>query len=157
MRAGLPHRRITSRPTSPPWLSDRTKNSKVLLGSLTCDLKKTVERRYGIDPFSGPVAILVDEITASASEVFTGGLQEHGRIRVFGRTTAGQALPAVYHRLPNGDTLYHPIADFVTDKGVRFEGRGVVPDEAVPLNRQALLSGRDETLERALNWIDNAR
>lgn len=110
-----------------------------------------------VDPFSGPVAILVDEITASASEVFTGGLQEHGRIRVFGRTTAGQALPAVYHRLPNGDTLYHPIADFVTDKGVRFEGRGVVPDEAVPLNRQALLSGRDETLERALNWIDNAR
>jgi carboxyl-terminal processing protease len=110
-----------------------------------------------VEPFRGPVAILVDEITASASEVFTGGLQEHGRVRVFGRTTAGQALPAVYQNLPNGDLLYHPIADFVTAKGVRFEGRGVIPDEVAPLNRNALLAGRDVTLERALSWIDAAK
>lgn len=107
-----------------------------------------------VQPFAGPVAILVDEITASASEVFTGGLQEHGRVRVFGRTTAGQALPAVYHKLPNGDALYHPVADFVTDSGVRFEGRGVVPDEVVELSRPALLQGRDLTMERALEWIE---
>lgn len=110
-----------------------------------------------VEPYAGPVAILVDEITASASEVFAGGLQEHGRVRVFGRTTAGQALPALYDRLPNGDTLYRPIADFITPKGVRFEGRGVVPDESVPLNRNALLAGRDLALERALAWIDGAR
>ena len=109
-----------------------------------------------VEPFSGPVAILVDEITASASEVFTGGLQENKRVRVFGRTTSGQALPAVYHRLPNGDTLYHPIADFITASGTRFEGRGVIPDEPIQLNRAALLSGRDPVLERALNWIDSA-
>lgn len=107
-----------------------------------------------VQPFDGPVAILVDEITASASEVFAGGLQEHGRVRVFGRTTAGQALPAVYDKLPNGDALYHPVADFVTGKGVRFEGRGVVPDESVPLDRRALLSGKDPVLERAIQWID---
>ena len=110
-----------------------------------------------VQPFAGPVAVLVDEITASASEVFTGGLQEHGRVRVFGRTTAGQALPAVYDKLPNGDALYHPVADFVTAKGARFEGRGVVPDEAVALDRKALLSGRDPTLDRALQWIERSR
>ena len=109
-----------------------------------------------VQPFDRPVAILVDEITASASEVFTGGLQEHGRVRVFGRTTAGQALPAVYNKLPNGDALYHPVADFITGKGVRFEGRGVIPDEMVPLDRKVLLSGRDPVLERALQWIDRA-
>ena len=109
-----------------------------------------------VRPFGGPVAVLVDEITASASEVFTGGLQEHGRVRVFGRTTAGQALPAVYDKLPNGDALYHPVADFVTGKGARFEGRGVVPDEAVGLERKALLSGKDPVLERALRWMDRS-
>lgn len=110
-----------------------------------------------VQPFAGPVAILVDEITASASEVFTGGLQEHGRVRVFGRTTAGQALPAVYDKLPNGDALYHPVADFVTGKGIRFEGRGVVPDQAVALQRKALISGKDPVLERALQWMDLSR
>jgi carboxyl-terminal processing protease len=106
-----------------------------------------------VEPFAGPVAILVDEITASASEVFTGGLQEHGRVRVFGRTTAGQALPAIYDALPNGDALYHPVADFVTPQGTRFEGRGVVPDEEVPLNRASLLSGVDPVLRAAQHWI----
>ena len=109
-----------------------------------------------VQTFNRPVAILVDEITASASEVFAGGLQEHGRVRVFGRTTAGQALPAVYNELPNGDALYHPVADFVTDKAVRFEGRGVIPDEVVPLDRKTLLTGRDPVIERALHWIDRA-
>ena len=107
-----------------------------------------------VQPFAGPVAILVDEITASASEVFTGGLQEHGRVRVFGRTTAGQALPAVYTKLPNGDALYHPVADFLGANNTRFEGRGVVPNEPIELNRAALLAGRDPAMERALQWID---
>jgi carboxyl-terminal processing protease len=110
-----------------------------------------------VRPFGGPVAILVDEVTASASEVFTGGLQEYGRVRVFGRTSAGQALPAIYQELRNGDYLYRPISDFVTPKGVRFEGRGVVPEEIVPLDRASLLAGKDVTLERALRWIDGAR
>jgi carboxyl-terminal processing protease len=111
---------------------------------------------HRVEPFTGPVAVLVDEITASASEVFTGGLQELGRVRVFGRVTAGQALPAVYDELPNGDALYHPIADFVTAKGVRFEGRGVIPDEEVSLDRQALLAGKDTVLTAAAEWIASA-
>src|SRR6185437_13761622 len=90
------------------------------------------------------------------SEVFTGGLQELGRVRVFGRVTAGQALPAIYDELPNGDALYHPISDFVTPRGTRFEGRGVIPDEIIPLDRRALLEGRDTTRERAETWIAQA-
>ncbi|HVK57862.1 MAG TPA: S41 family peptidase [Candidatus Kapabacteria bacterium] len=110
-----------------------------------------------VKPFAGPVAILVDEITASASEVFAGGLQENGRVRIFGRTTSGQALPAVYSKLPNGDALYHPVADFVTSSGKRFEGRGVIPDEPVELNRADFLAGRDPDLARALQWIASAQ
>ena len=66
----------------------------------------------------------------------------------------GQALPALFERLPNGDVLVHAYGDFVTDTGVRLEGRGVVPDEEVPLLRSDLLAGRDATLERALAWMD---
>ena len=109
-----------------------------------------------VEPFSGPLAILIDGLTGSASECFTGGMQSLGRARVFGQTSMGQALPALFDRLPNGDVLIHAWGDFVTGTGVRIEGRGVVPDEPVALTREALLEGRDVPLERALAWIDRA-
>lgn len=109
-----------------------------------------------VEPYRGPVAILVDGLTGSASECFSGGMQSMGRARVFGQTSMGQALPALFDRLPNGDVLIHAWGDFVTGTGVRIEGRGVIPDETAPLTRQALLDGRDPALEAALAWIDEA-
>lgn len=107
-----------------------------------------------VEPYAGPVALLIDEMTGSTSEVFAGGLQCHGRVRVFGTRSAGAALPAQMSTLPNGDTLLHAIADFTTPDGTRLEGRGVVPDENVPLTRADLLADRDAPLLAALRWID---
>jgi carboxyl-terminal processing protease len=110
-----------------------------------------------VQPFAGPVAILVDSMSGSASECFAGGMQSLGRVRVFGQQSMGQALPALFARLPNGDVLIHAYGDFVTADGTRLEGRGVVPDQVVPLDRAELLGGRDRTLETALAWFDTAQ
>jgi carboxyl-terminal processing protease len=107
-----------------------------------------------VEPFAGPVAILVDAMSGSATECFTGGMQSIGRARVFGQTSMGQALPALFDKLPNGDLLIHAYGDFVTADGTRLEGRGVVPDEIVPLRREDLLAGQDAALDAALAWID---
>jgi carboxyl-terminal processing protease len=106
-----------------------------------------------IQPYAGPVAVLVDPLSASTSEIFAAGMQAVGRARVFGDTTARQALPALMTRLPTGDVLLYVVADFVDPNGRRVEGRGAVPDETVPLRREALLQGRDEPLDAALRWI----
>ena len=106
--------------------------------------------------FRGKLAILVDGVSLSSAELFAAGLQELGRARVFGEKTGGQALPAVSDRLPNGDLLYHPVADFKTPKGRRLEETGVVPDEVIPLRLEALRAGIDEPLEAALRWIDSS-
>ena len=74
-------------------------------------------------------------LSGSATECFTGGMQSIKRARVFGQTSMGQALPALFDKLPNGDLLIHAYGDFVTADGTRLEGRGVVPDEIVPLKR----------------------
>jgi carboxyl-terminal processing protease len=114
-------------------------------------------RRDGtrVEPYAGPVAILVDETSGSASEVFAGGMQAVKRARVFGETSVGGVLPAVTDRLPNGDVLYHAFAEFVTATGVHLEGRGVVPNVPAPLTRADLLAGRDPALDAALAWIDS--
>jgi carboxyl-terminal processing protease len=107
-----------------------------------------------VEPFSGPVALLIDETSGSASEVFAGGMQALGRVRVFGTTSVGGVLPALFDRLPNRDVLYHAIADFATPEGIVLEGRGVLPDEPVRPTRADLLAGRDPVLDAALAWID---
>lgn len=133
----------------------KTKDGSELRFPANPRLVDAAEKR--VDPYAGPLAIIVDGMTGSASECFTGGLQSLGRARVFGETSMGQALPALFDTLPNGDVFIHAWGDFVTGTGVRIEGRGVVPDEPVALTRAALLAGRDAPMEAALAWIDRAR
>ena len=106
-----------------------------------------------IDPFDGPIAILTDSGTASTSEVFAGGLQSLGRVKVFGTRSAGMALPASMDKLPSGDTFLHAIANFVTSTGQQLEHGGVVPDQQVRLTRADLLKGIDAPMKEAKAWI----
>ena len=109
-------------------------------------------RSRGVSPYAGPLAIVVDELSISTTEIFAGGMQALGRARIFGVQTSGQALPPVPERLPNGDILYHAIADFLNPVGKPLEGAGVTPDRVVPLTRGALLARRDPALDAAIAW-----
>ncbi len=103
--------------------------------------------------YAGAVAILVDAQSASTSEIFAGALQQLGRARVFGDTTAGQALPSLLDHLPNGDGLLYAIADFVAPGGRRIEGAGVIPDTPIQPARAALLAGDDPVRAAAIRWM----
>ena len=105
--------------------------------------------------FLGPVAVLIDELSGSTSEIFAIGMQEAGRARVFGRASAGAALPSVFTMLPNGDLLQSVMGDFTTPRGTSLEARGVIPDEIVPISAHALAAGEDATINAAIDWILN--
>ncbi len=100
--------------------------------------------------YSGRVVFLVDGQSMSASELFSAGLQEDGRITVVGDRTAGEALPALSTKLSTGAVFVYPIASFKTQKGRMLEGNGVEPDFAVPLSRKSLLNGIDNQLAKAI-------
>jgi carboxyl-terminal processing protease len=105
-----------------------------------------------VRPFAGPLALVVDELSISTTEIFAAGLQELGRARVFGVQTAGQSLPSVAERLPDGDVLYHAVANFLSPTGRPIEGEGVTPDVVVSVSRSSLLAGRDPALDAAVAW-----
>jgi carboxyl-terminal processing protease len=107
-------------------------------------------------PFTGPVAVLIDELSMSASEVLAQGLRDAGRARIFGRRSAGAVLGSVVERLPNGDGFQYPTARFEFPSGTRVEGVGVLPDVAIPVTRESLLSGRDTVVDAAVQWIRRA-
>jgi carboxyl-terminal processing protease len=105
-----------------------------------------------LKPFAGPLAILIDEGTASTSEFMAGGLRGLGRATTFGSRSAGMALPAAMSRLPSGDVLLHAIADYVSSDGTRLEADGVPADREVATRRADLLRGVDAPLREAAAW-----
>jgi len=111
----------------------------------------------GAVPFTGPMAILTDEGTASTSEMLAAGLQEAGRAVVVGDSTLGAVLPSVVEALPGGAVMQYVVADFKTPKGILLEGRGVQPDRRVVETRAALRTGRDPVLDAALVAIRASR
>ena len=106
--------------------------------------------------YDGPVAVLTDACSVSAAELLAGGLQALDRAEIIGQPTAGEALPALFTRLPNGDGFIFVFADYEAEGGVRLEGDGVQPDLLVDYDRDALLSGRDPMLEAAMKYIRGA-
>jgi carboxyl-terminal processing protease len=108
-------------------------------------------------PFDGPVAVLVDELSMSTSEILAGGLKDLKRARIFGTKTLGAALPSMVEVLPNGDRFQYAIANYISIGGKPLEGAGVVPDVETPLSRARLLEGRDPAVEAAVRWIRSSK
>ena len=104
-------------------------------------------------PFTGPLAILVDELSASTSEIFAEGMRDIGRARVFGTPTPGAALPSTVEILPSGDRLQFAFANYISAKGEPLEAQGVHIDEPIAITRVALLAGSDPVLDAAISWI----
>jgi carboxyl-terminal processing protease len=109
------------------------------------------------ETYAGPLAILLDEGSASTSEILAGGLQDLGRARIFGVRSAGAALPSDIIRLPNGDGFQYAQASYTSESGKVLEGQGVTPDVVVQQTRDALLAGRDLVVEAADEWIRSTK
>jgi carboxyl-terminal processing protease len=108
-----------------------------------------------VRPFAGPLAILVDGGTASTSEIFAAGMEDHGRAEIFGGPSAGAALPAITTRLDTGDVLLYAIGDFRSARGRAIEGTGVVQGTDAPPSLQDYIDCPDPVLRDALRWIES--
>lgn len=103
------------------------------------------------DAFAGPVAVLVDEGTASTSEIFAMGLRDVGRVTIIGAgPSAGMALPSMIETLPDGGLIQYVVGDYHSAEGKAAEGEGVVPQQLVEESRADYVAGRDPVLDAAL-------
>ena len=102
--------------------------------------------------YSGAVAILMN--SGSASELFAAAMQDHGRAVVVGETSCGCLLGYLgYASIPGGGELAYSEIGFVSPKGRRIEGVGVVPDKLTPLTQTDLQLSRDRALEEAQEML----
>lgn len=80
-----------------------------------------------------PMVVLVDEYSASGSEVLAGALQDYGRATIAGRTTFGKGSANNLRELGNGAGLYITTARWLTPNGRLIEGEGLPPDYELDL------------------------
>jgi carboxyl-terminal processing protease len=109
--------------------------------------------------YSGPLVVLVDRFSASASEIFAGAIQDYGRGLIVGQQTYGKgtvqnAHPlnyTIFGRKPELGQLNVTIGKYYRITGESTQDRGVTPDIALPSLIDANEVG-ESTRDRALPW-----
>jgi carboxyl-terminal processing protease len=109
-------------------------------------------------PYVRPLAVLVNALSASASELLAADLQEYGVARVFGDTTSGCFGNSQLFRIPDGSAMWITTRALQSGKERRdVHKQGVTPDEEVRRTRADLAAGDDPQLAAALAWLADQR
>ena len=97
-----------------------------------------------------PMVVLVDGNSASASEVLSGALKDHGKATLVGTTTFGKGIVQTIRTLKDGSAIKLTISAYYTPAGTNIHGTGIEPDVVVEFDGEAYRSdGYDNQLEKA--------
>ena len=75
------------------------------------------------------MVVLVNQYSASGSEVLSGALQDYKRATIAGVTTLGKGSYNAFFDLSDDSAIYLTIGRWLTPDGREIEGKGITPDE----------------------------
>ncbi len=88
--------------------------------------------------YKGKLIVLVNEGSASASEILSGALKDHGRAILVGEKTFGKGLVQLVRDLPDGSGLNITTAKYLTPNGTDIHKIGIQPNYKVKLTEENL-------------------
>lgn len=100
-----------------------------------------------------PVVVLVNQGSASASEIVAGAIQDTGRGILVGTQTYGKGSVQKVHELSDGSQLRVTIAHWFTPGGRDIHEEGLSPDVEVTLTVENMQAGQDKQLDKALELL----
>lgn len=108
-----------------------------------------------------PMAVLINENTYSAAELFAADLSEYGAAKLFGQQTSGKGFYQYVFQFADGSAAGISVGRYYTGHGASLEGIGLTPDETVKLDDESealfyngmLEPENDAQLQAALSYL----
>lgn len=100
-----------------------------------------------------PTVILINQGSASASEILAAALRDNRGIKLIGETSYGKGSVQELESLSGGSSLKITVADWLTPKGDRINNVGLEPDIKIEMAEEDYAQDRDSQLEKAIEII----
>jgi carboxyl-terminal processing protease len=158
-KAGAKQLIIDVRNTAGGEQADGIEAARLFVGSGTLAIRdsrgsaqQVVRASKGDGSIALPLAILIDNGTSGAAEVFAGALSGNKRAELVGERTIGRAATQQLVKLPDGSGLWMTSSRYLTPAGVPIQGKGIEPSVAVaePDLDFGVAATSDPILDRAL-------
>ena len=118
------------------------------------DGRKDAYKASGVPRLAGlPTVVLVNEGSASASEIVAGALRDYNLATLIGKKTFGKGSVQELLNLPDDTQIKITVAKWLTPNGKNINVEGIQPDIEVDLKQENLDAGNDPQLERALQFV----
>ena len=119
------------------------------------DIKPTVFRSKGYNVFSDKLkfVILIDDGSASASEILAGALRDHGRAVLVGSQSYGKGSVQEVVKITQDTLLKVTVAKWLTPNGLSISLKGLTPDYEVELLKKDVDAGRDTQMDKAIELL----
>ncbi|NOQ68033.1 PDZ domain-containing protein [Patescibacteria group bacterium] len=116
--------------------------------------KKEVYKASGNNKFNNiPIVVLINEGSASASEILAGALKDNNGAKLVGKTTFGKGLVQEMQNLKDGSALKITVAKWLTPSGLDINKDGIKPDYEVEMTLEDYENNMDPQLEKALDIL----
>lgn len=104
----------------------------------------------GETPIDIPLVLLVDENSASASEIFAGAVKDHKVGTIVGETTFGKGIVQNSYQMYDGSAVKLTISKYYTPSGNNIHGKGIAPDVEVQQDQE---TEQDEQLDEGIRVL----
>lgn len=122
-----------------------TKNKKGVRKDYTCDGKNELDI---------PLVVLVNEYSASASEILAGAIKDHQKGTLIGTTTYGKGIVQSVHDLGDGTAIKLTSSAYFTPSDNNIQGKGIEPDIVLEFDEAAYEeSEADNQVEKAIEVL----
>ena len=110
----------------------------------------------GDDPLNSvPTVVLLDEGSASASEITAAALHDNSEARLIGEKSFGKGVVQQLIDLGDGSQLKVTVASWYRPDGDSIQKKGITPDQTVPLSDEDAKAGNDTQLTTAETYLSN--
>ena len=131
-------------------------DNKLVVSEKFSDGSTQEHKTSGVARLAGlPIVTLINEGSASASEILAGALKDYGLSKIIGKKSYGKGSVQTLFDLKDGSTIKLTIAHWLTPNGNTIEKMGITPDVEVDLTQDDFEANKDPQLAKALEILNS--